>query len=290
MTRAGFLMLARSGLLAGVLALFLGPMTAPPSAAPPTYSFGIVPQFEARRLAEIWEPILGELAKRTGHAFEITGSSDIPGFEKEFMEGRFDFAYMNPYHGLVAMQTQGYRPIIRDGGRRLFGVLVVKKDAPYRSVADLAGQAIAFPAPNALGAALLMRADLDRKFGLDYRASYVATHSSAYLNVYLGEAAAAGGVMATFNKTDPRLHAQLRVLYETTRVAPHPIMVHPHVPAEVAEAVQAALLDMAATEEGAALLAQVPFRQAVTAIEADYEPLRALDLESYFVSPDNVLN
>lgn len=256
-----------------------------PSPAQQSYSFGIVPQFEARRLSEIWLPILAELEKRTGYHFRMVGSPRIPEFEAAFVQGAFDFVYLNPYHALVAGSEQGYEAIVRDGGRELFGVLVVRKDSPYQTVADLEGQAIAFPAPNALGAALLMRADLTRNFGLHYTASYVATHSSAYLNVILGEAAAAGGVMATLQRQDPFVRDHLRVLYETTRVPPHPITVHPRVPREVANAVQQAFLDMADTEEGAALLAKIPMRKAAKASQQDYEILRDLRLEDFFVSP-----
>ncbi|ARE40694.1 Phosphonate ABC transporter phosphate-binding periplasmic component [Rhodovulum sp. P5] len=273
-----------SSLLA--MALSLAPIATPRAAADPAYTIGVVPQFEARRLAEIWMPILDEISKRTGYAFQMVGASDIPQFEGEFMQGTYDFAYMNPYHALVAEDTQGYLPIIRDGGRQLFGILVVRKDAPFQSVSELAGKSIAYPAPNALGASLLIRADLDRIFALDYTASYVATHSSAYLNVFLGGADAAGGVMATFRKQDPAIGDQLRVLYETTRVPPHPIVVHPRVPHEAAEAFRKAVLDLAETDEGAALLAQVPFRKAIAAGATDYAVLRDLALESYFVPPD----
>ena len=57
-----------------------------------TYTFGIVPQFEARKLARIWEPIISEIEKRTGYDFEIVGSPRIPEFETSFMNGEFDFA------------------------------------------------------------------------------------------------------------------------------------------------------------------------------------------------------
>lgn len=270
-------------LLALCVALLAGlPRTA---IATESYSFGVVPQFEARRLSEIWLPILAELERRTGYHFEMVGSPRIPEFESAFVQGGFDFAYMNPYHALVAGDRQGYRALVRDGGRQLFGVLVVAKDAPYKTVADLAGQTIAFPAPNALGAALLMRADLHRNFSLRYVASYVSTHSSAYLNVLLGEAEAAGGVMATLNRQDTYIRENLRVLYETTHLPPHPVMVHPRVSTEVADAVRRAFLDMAYTKEGAAMLAQVPIRELIGASQDEYEVLRDLHLEDYFVNP-----
>lgn len=249
------------------------------------YKVGIVPQFEARRIAEVWTPILDELEKRTGEKFVLEGSPNIPAFERGFADGVYDFAYMNPYHALVAAQKQNYEPIVRDGARKLFGILVVAKNADYTDVKQLQGKKVAFPAPNALGAALLMRADLDRVHGITYEADYVATHTSAYLNVALGETDAAGGVMATFNRLDDRLKEELVILYETTKLPPHPLTVHPRVSRDVAQRVQDALLQMAQTEEGQAMLLQVPFKQVVSATLEEYAVLKELSLENYYVNP-----
>ena len=249
----------------------------------PTYNVGIVPQFEARKLADIWLPILDELERRTGYHFDMEGSARIPVFEKSFEAGEFDFAYMNPYHCLVAMETQGYVPLVKDGSRLLFGVLVVRKDSPCATVEDLDGRTSAFPAPNALGASLLMRAELVRKVGIAFEPVYAQTHTSSYLNVVLGDADAAGGVMSTFQKQEPEIRDQLRVIYETVRTPPHPIVAHPRVPVEVREKVKQALLDMAATPEGQAMLAKIPMVEAVPAVKEEFAALGELGLRDFYV-------
>lgn len=273
----------RKGARSLAAAIFVAAGVAGPASATSGYTFGVVPQFEARRLSEIWTPVLAEIERRTGIEMHMVGSPRIPDFEQAFARGEFDFTYMNPYHSLVAFDTQGYQPLIRDGARQLFGVLVVDKSGPYRDLSDLKGKKIAFPAPNALGASLLMRADLTRTHGLDFMPEYVNTHSSAYLNVLLGEADAAGGVMATLNALDPAVRDRLHILYETTRMPPHPVVVHPRVPAEDAEKIRQAFLDMSASPEGRALLAKIPIREAVPAEAADYQPLRELNLEDFYV-------
>ncbi|MGB0671378.1 MAG: phosphate/phosphite/phosphonate ABC transporter substrate-binding protein, partial [Rhodospirillales bacterium] len=245
---------------------------------PPVFSVGVVPQFEARKLAGIWLPILRALEKETGFRFELEGSPNIPEFEARFQDGAFDLAYMNPYHLLVANRVQGYWPLVRDGGRELFGVLVVAKDSPVHSIGDLEGATISFPAPNALGASLLMRADLTGLHGLTYTPLYAQTHTSSYLNVLLGTAQAAGGVMGTFNSQKPEIRDGLRILYETRRMPPHPVAIHPRVAAEHRARIQKAFLDLAATKAGAALLAAVPFTKLVKADLADYRALYDLGL------------
>ncbi|MCK0121804.1 phosphate/phosphite/phosphonate ABC transporter substrate-binding protein [Loktanella sp. F6476L] len=265
------------------LAAFLGTFAVSNATAQETYTFGVVPQFEALRLNMIWAPILEELSAETGHNFEMVGSPNIPEFEMGFTSGDFDFAYVNPFHSIMAMDSQGYTPLVNDAGRRLFGILTVPVDSPIQSVEDLNGKAIAFPAPNALGASLLMRSELDIVYGIDFDARFVATHTSAYLNAILHETDAASGVMGTFNRQEDEIKEKLRILHRTQEVAPHPVVVHPRVPLDVQEAVRAAFLKLGESEEGQALLAQIPIRQIAVATEIDFEPLRDLNLNDYVV-------
>lgn len=181
-------------LLAGVLlfAIVLTPtQTAARSAAEtavaqPVYDFGVVPQFAPRQLAAKWRPLLDDLHRRTGLNFRLIGAPQIPAFEKAFAAGAFDFSYMNPLHAMIAMRWGLYVPLVRDGGKRLQGFLVVAKTNPIQSVRDLEGRPVAYPAPNALGASLALRAELLTKFGVKTRPMYVKTHTSVYLHVALG--------------------------------------------------------------------------------------------------------
>ena len=254
-----------------------------PVFAEATYRFGVVPQFEPRKLASIWLPILAELEKRTGFHLTMVGAARIPEFESEFENGRYDFAYMNPYHSIVAMRKQGYEPLVRDNGTQLSGILAVAKDGPIKQLSDLGGKTVAFPAPNALGASLLMRADLDRVHHLKISPLWSQTHTSAYLNVALGKADAAGGVMATFEQQPPAVRNKLKVLYETRPMPPHPVMAHPRVPTSDRDKLRQAFLDLGATSEGQALLAKVPFKRIGAAKPEDYRDLAKWGLEDYYV-------
>lgn len=251
--------------------------------AAPEYKFGVVPQFEPKKLSAIWGPILVELERRTGFKLNMVGAARIPEFEGEFEAGRYDFAYMNPYHSLVAARTQKYQPLVRDGGQQLFGILVTAKDGPIKDAKDLAGKSVAFPAPNALGASLLMRADLERLKKISITPVWAQTHTSAYLNAALGKVDAAGGVMATLQQQPQQVRDKLHIIYETRRIAPHPVMAHPRVPAVDREKLRQAFLDLGATPEGRDLLAKVPISQIVTATVKDYQEISGWGLEQYHV-------
>ena len=176
------------------------------------YTLGIVPQYDQRQLFEIWKPLLDELQRRTGLSFRLVSAPKIPVFEKEFLAGGYDFAYMNPYHLLKAQKAQGYAPIIRDRAA-LRGILVVRKDSPIQKLPELNGKVVAFPSPNALGASLLLRADLSRLHRVSVVPLYVKTHSSVYLHVVKGLAEAGGGVQKTLEEQEQPIQDRLRTLY-----------------------------------------------------------------------------
>ena len=245
------------------------------------YSFGVVPQYTPRVIASTWRPVLNALELKTGFKFKLTGSSNIPGFETKFMAGEYDLAYMNPYHSLVSFESEGYLPLVRDGGRKLYGIVVVKKDSPIQKLSDLEGRHLTFPAPNALGASLMVRATL-LKQGITFEPHYAQTHSSVYLNVTMGMYDAGGGVMRTYRAQPENISENLRIIYETEKVSPHPVVSHPRVPKEHVVKIQAAFLELAATDEGRMLLEAVALSNIVVATVDDYQSLKQLGIDSLY--------
>lgn len=252
----------------------------------PEYSIGVVPQWGTDRLLKNWQPLVARLREDTGLNLKLDLTYSIPNFEKGFSEGDYDFAYMNPYHFVCAQRDQGYIPLVRDYDKQLKGILVASVDSEIEKIEDLRGKRIDFPSPNALGASLYMRALLSRKFEIEFEPQFVKTHESVYLNVISGEAVAGGGVRRTLEAQDPAIQRQLRVIYETPGVAPHPIAYHPRVPEEVVEKVQAAILALSQTEAGQELLAGIPMSQPGLAVKEDYQPLIDLQLEEFYQDPN----
>lgn len=248
-----------------------------------SYTFGVVPQFQHRRILKIWRPIVDEIEKQTGIKLTLSGTPTIPAFEKKFMKGSMDFAYMNPYHILLASQSQGYIPLVRDGSRKLKGILVVHKDSKYKSAAELENKVVAFPSPNALGASMLIRADLEKSFGIKVKQKYAQTHSSVYLHVAKKLVQAGGGVMSTFKATKPEIRKQLKVLFQTNSVIPHPIAAHPRVPKHHIKKIRSVLLAMGETEEGRKLLSKIPMKKIISTSIDEYMSLADWGLDRYYI-------
>lgn len=255
------------------------------AAEPQVYKLAVVPQFDLRRLQSVWGPIVEQLQNATGAKFELVLEPGIPAFEKGLQAVAYDIAYMNPYHYVIASKRHGYRAILRDVDEMLYGIVVVRKTSAVVDIHALDGLTVAFPSPNAMGAALIPRAEFATKFAIKVKEKYVKSHSSAYLNVLMGEADAAGGIKATFEQQPSEIKDGLRILYETDRYMPHPVAVHPRLSAVMAGKVQAELLALGARPAGAALLAEVPFRRLGIAVDSEYDQLRKLGLDAFYVEP-----
>jgi len=264
----------------GVLFLLAGANTMT-VAADVTYKLGVVPQFSAKRVHDIWQPVIQALHDKTGIKLELHGTTDIAEFGRALNRGKFDFAYMNPYHLLNASERQGYRPLARDVGKALQGVLVVRADSGVDNLEQLSDKKIAFPSPNALGASLLMRQELADRFNISFTPVYVRTHDSVYLNVVLKQAIAGGGVSKTLNKQSGKIRERLTTLYRTDRIVSHPVAVHPRVDSVVAEKIRQAFLSLSEDDEGRKILAAIPMKTPGVTTLAEYESLKTRRLERF---------
>lgn len=249
-----------------------------------TLTVAVVPQFSALDIEKAWGPVLDKLQTDTGIALQLLTYTSIPRFEKDFLEGRPDLVFMNPYHAVLAWHAHRYEPLVRDGEKPLTGILVTAQGGAVRSVGDLQGKRLAFPAPNAFGASLYIRAMLAEVHRLRFEASYVNTHTNAYRHVLMGDAAGAGGIRATLARESESVRQALTVLLETPPAAAHPLAAHPRIDATRRQAIGQALLRLAQSESGLGLLKPTTLARPVLAdYGRDYAPLEKLNLSRYAV-------
>lgn len=248
------------------------------TAAPATLTFGIVPQQSAAKLAETWTPLLNELSRSTGYNIRFATARDIPTFEKRLAAGEYDLAYMNPYHYTVFSIKPGYRAFAKEAGTRLKGVIVVRKDAPYKQIGELANQTLAFPAPAAFAATILPLAHFAGQ-NIPITAKYVASHESVYLGVAQGYYPAGGGVQRTFDAMPPEVKDQLTILWTTPGFTPHAFAAHPRVKRAAQDKILAALSTLSSTEQGRSLLAGISFKGIEAAKDKEWDDIRTLRIE-----------
>ena len=245
------------------------------------YSFYVVPQLAVSETYLAWTPVLDQIGKQLNICFDLKVSPGIQLFERDLLAGKPDFAFMNPYHLLPARTDQGYIPIIADGQNKLSGILVVRKDSGIGSLKDLNGKKLAFPAPNSMAASLLIRIALDQN-NIQITPEYVKTHGNVYRSVALGDYIAGGGVNNTYKRESPGLQNELRVLFETPKIMPHPIAVHPRVPAQIRQAVARTFVELGKDSNMVSKLNQIQIPKPIEVNYArDYQNLEKIGLEKF---------
>jgi len=262
--------------LAGILAvMLLISSTSPGAEESLTLSIGIVPQQNATKLARLWTPICNHLSQQTGYRYVFKTAKNIPTFEKRLAAGKYDMAYMNPYHYTVFSIDPGYRAFARETNKRIQGIIVVKKDSAIQSIAELSGKTLAFPAPAAFAASLLPRAYFKTK-QIEISPRYVSSHDSVYLTVSKSLYPAGGGIQRTFNNMPESIRKQLRILWKTPGYTPHAFAAHPRLPEAVVKDTADALIAMSTDEQGGKLLKNLKFNPIGPARDEDWDDVRGL--------------
>lgn len=209
---------------------------------------GVVPQQSPLKLAKKWLKVTKYLEKETGIQVIFKTETSIPKFEKVLYSGRYDIAYMNPYHFIVANKAQNFEAFTR-ADKNIVGIVLSKEKKVDFSKENLAGKTFLFPAPNAFAATLLPKFELREKFGIDIdkeaKVLYVNSHDSVYKGISRGIGYLGGGIVRTFNNfVDKNDKDKLNIIYKTDAYPSHPIASHPRVKKEDIEKIQKAFLTM----------------------------------------------
>jgi len=243
------------------------------------FTVAVVPQYPKLVIHRNWMPLLNYLSEKTGITLQLQHYQNITQFGDDLNKGAIDFAYMNPYQAVMARKSQGYIPLVKDGAKKLQGIIVVQQDSPIQSINELNGQHVAFPSPNAFAASLFTQALLAEQ-GIKVIPEYVTTHANVYRHVILKKVAAGSGVHRTLNRESDSVKKQLRIIFETPGSAPHPLGVHPRVAKEIQQAISAAIIELAKDADNHHLLdaVQIP-KPELANYERDYMPLEKLKFE-----------
>lgn len=242
---------------------------------------GIVPHQSPATLAARWQPLLTLLSNVLNGHFHFGTAATVTDFEERCINGNYDYAFMNSLLFLEARGKQGYKPLARLADP-LTGVLVAPRAGPD-NLAAYHNQVIAFPAPRAFGATLLVRSRLDEE-KLKYSVTYYGTHESGYRAVAKGQVAASGGVLRTFLQLPAEIRDQLKIIVRTKSVLPHVLAVHPRVPQQEADKVRKFLLGLHRSKTGQAALDSLRIKRFQQTRLSEYRSLETLRRATSFGS------
>lgn len=279
--------------LLGVLALLLGACGKAPEAAyepvlgtpdPATtrvYRVGIHPLHNPQRLVEVYGPIVEALNAAIPDAdLQLEASRNYEEFERKLYGGEFDFAMPNPYQTVLAMR-RGYRVVAKMADDQDFrGLILVRKDGGIRTVQDLKGKSVAYPAATALAATMLPQYHLQRlglQVNTDVNNLYVGSQESSILNLVRGHVAAAATwplPWKSFQAEHPVQAAQLEVRWETATLVNNSWVARKDLPPELVQHFVRQLTGLKDTEEGRRMLARLPVTAFELATDETYRPVQ----------------
>lgn len=208
---------------------------------------GVVPQQSPLKLQKVWQPIATYLSEKTGEKIIFKTEKSISKFEDILYKGGYDFAYMNPYHYIIAHKKQGYLAKIR-ATKNIKGILVMKKGSTVKALNDDNARYL-FPSPNAFAATLLTKYELIDIFKVDpkilQKARYVNSHDSVYKATSRGIGDIGGGIERTFNNLSDTHTKEDLVIVHTTKAYPsHPFAFHSSLNKQTVEKIVEALFQM----------------------------------------------
>lgn len=208
---------------------------------------GIVPQQSPLKLQKVWQPIAMYLSEKTGEKIVFKTEKSINKFEDILYAGGYDFAYMNPYHYVIAHKKQDYIAKVR-ATKSIKGILVMKKGSSRKMLNDNNARYL-FPSPNAFAATLLTKFELIEKFKVDpkvlQKARYVNSHDSVYKATSRGIGDVGGGIERTFrNLNDTHTKKSLVIVHTTKAYPSHPFAFKPTLDKQIVDKIVEALLHM----------------------------------------------
>ena len=270
---------SRSKLIQWLLpVLFLVMVMAPAHAAEPKpLLLAVLPQLPATDLHRNWTPFVERLSRELGIPIKLKLYEQMTVFEDDLRAGVPDVAFMTPFEAVIARQSSGYIPLVRSS-HEIAGVVFVRKDSSVRSISDLAGQSIAFVGARNV-CSILVRDDLVRAYRITMKQLFAGSRANVIKHVLLGRVAAGASLSTVLDRQPSEIRALLRIIYETKKIPPHPLSVHPRVPEPLREALRAAVLAMSKDPAGAELLQRIRMADPVPAdYRRDYQNQETVDI------------
>lgn len=173
---------------------------AAPAEWPKKLTIGLIPTESSSHLTDRFDNLQRYLEKKLGIPVDLKTSTDYAGVITAMQFKHVDVAYFGPKSYVEAAQRANAEcfamEILEDGTKGYHGVIIARKDSPYRSVTDLKGKTWAFTDPNSTSGTLVptvyfvkdLKIDPEKFFS---KVIYSGSHEASILAVKGGKIEAA---------------------------------------------------------------------------------------------------
>jgi phosphonate transport system substrate-binding protein len=237
----------------GIAALvILGNLTLPQVALAESYSFGVLSQRSAVLTAQYWNPILEYVHRKTGIELVLKIARSAPESNDAIEHGEYDFVYANTIF-LPRMTNANYQVILRPRDEPIKGQLVTLDDSPIKTLKDLEGREVGFPANTSfVGYAVPM--DQFVRQNIPITTVFGGNQEGIMGQLKNGRVIAAGVNNQVMRDYANRENVKYRVLWESSPFHNLPIAAHPRVSKTALNAIKSAIDGMEVDPEGMKVL------------------------------------
>lgn len=222
--------------------------------------FGLLPYVSTRKLFAHYAPMKQYLEKVLGRPVRMSTAPDFATYIARARQGQYDLYHTAPHFAAQAEAEFGYRRVSRLL-RELDGSIVIVRDGPIKSAADLEGRTL--QTPDALAIITFLGEQWLRDNGLrpgtDVEVRHSPSHNTAILAVARGEVEAAVTSAAVFENMPQRVIRRLRILTSTKKVPHMMFMAGPNLADSEYQRLRKAMLEYAANGAGEAFFARTGY-------------------------------
>lgn len=259
------------------------------AAPPPAYDFSPVNQYNLQVSAGFWNPIIRYVSQKSGVRLNLKLGRTSADTTSYVLTREVDFAFTNHLFS-PDRARMGWTVFGRRDAPPVRAQIVVPAESNVMTLAQLAGESVAFPGPEAMIAYKVAYAQLQRR-NIPVDVVFAGNMDAAFAQMFAGKAMAAGANSQLVRNYQGREHKSFRVLWSSEPFIDLALMASPRVPADQVRAVAQAFIGMDKDPEGRRILAaatelvhaEVPLAF-VAASDADYAGYRAF----YADAPPNV--
>jgi phosphonate transport system substrate-binding protein len=216
------------------------------------YRFSPVNQYGIALTAEYWNPIINYVSEKSGVKLTLKIGRTSADTTSYVLAREVEFVFSNHLFSPERDQL-GWKVFARRQTPPVHGQIVVLDNSPITDIAQLAGQEVVFPGPEALVSYKFPYAHLLAK-KIEVKVVFGGNMDGALAQVVNGKAKAAGGNSQLVEGYAKREGKKFRVLWTSEPVHDLALMVSSKVPERDAKAVAAAFIGMGRDPKGQEIL------------------------------------
>lgn len=218
------------------------------------YSFSPVNQYGISVTAAYWNPIIGYVSEKSGVKLQLKIGRTSADTTAYVLAKEVDFVFSNHLFS-PEREKLGWKVFGRRQTPPVHGVIIVPADSPIRELAQLEGQEVAYPGPEALVSYKYPYAHLLSK-KINTKVVFGGNADGALAQLYSGKVTAVGVNSQLAEGYARREGKNFRVLWSTPPLHDLALMHSSKVPEKHVKAVAAAFIDMRNDPHGREILDQ----------------------------------